>query len=265
MPTWFDLPYLHGRKDIEPRLRSAEYLGGNRLRVTYEWMVNDTLGTNKYVCFVHAVNPGESAGQQIVFQGDHSLPKPTSQWRPGEVIIDGPHELQISDRFNSYDLVVGLFKGDRVRLQGAEQGGSRILVARLKVEKQGGKTVNVTAEKITAVTPGNTARQEADFKAHTNPPGTWVDFGAIATDGAVKINREKDRLVLFPYPRDKKFRVSLDLAALVPSADPARAEVKAFAAGTQQPIGPVNFTLQNGRLILSLGQPGAGKYVVTWK
>ena len=46
---------------------------------------------------------------------------------------------------------------------------------------------------------------QADFAAHLNRPGTWIDFGPVATDGAVKINRAKDRLVLFPYPATSRF------------------------------------------------------------
>ncbi len=262
--TWFDLPYRHAKKDIEPRLRSAEYLGRNRLRVTYEWVVNDTLGTDNHVCFVHGLNPGDPGSQNIVFQGDHGLAKPTSQWRPGEVIVDGPHELQISDRFDSYDLVMGLYKGARVSLQGPDQGGGRILVARLKVGKQAGQITNIIAQKVTGTTRPPDAIAEADFKAHTNPSGTWIDFGTLATDGAVKINREADRLVLFPYPREKALRVSLDLKALAPKADPARVQVHALAAATQQDLGPVETKLEGGHLLLNLGKPGAGRYAVTW-
>ena len=262
--TWFDLPYRHAKKNIEPRLRSAEYLGRNRLRVTYEWIINDTLGANNRVCFVHGLNPAETGGQNIVFQGDHGLAKPTSLWRPGEVIVDGPHELQISDRFDSYDLVMGLYQGERVSLEGADQGSGRILVARLKVGKHAGQITNIIAEKFTGTTAVPDKTVEADFKAHTNPSGTWIDFGALATDGAVKINREADRLVLFPYPREKSFRVSFDLKALAPQAEPARVQVHALAAGTQEDLGPVEARLEGTRVMLNLGRPGVGRYAVTW-
>ena len=54
----------------------------------------------------------------------------------------------------------------------------------------------------------------ADFNVRLNPEGTWIKFGKLATDGSVKVNREAERLVLFPYPRDRQFRVQLDLKAL---------------------------------------------------
>lgn len=87
----------------------------------------------------------------------------------------------------------------------------------------------------------------------------------MATDGSAKIRREPDRLIVFPYPRDKRFRVSLDLRALAPSADPKHLEVLALAAGTRQPLGAADFAWENGRLVLTVGTAGAGRYVVTWK
>ena len=193
-------------------------LGEDRVEVTYEWIVNEKLDTD-YTCFVHAVNLQDLNGQHIVFQGDHGLPKPTSQWREGETIVDGPHLLRVSDRFDRYDLTIGLYKGGRVALKGLDTGEQRILLARLKVDKQAGRITNITAEKVTAdsvpaVTADRKGVKKADFAAHTNPRGTLVDFGKVTTDGSVKINREKDSLVIFPYPREKKFRVSLDLKSL---------------------------------------------------
>ena len=105
---------------------------------------------------------------------------------------------------------------------------------------------------------------EADFSAHLNRPGTWIDFGPVATDGAVKINRAKDRLVLFPYPRDTPFRVSLDLKTLAPAADTARVKVRALAAGNGRDLGLATFQWDKSRLVITTGLAGAGRYVVQW-
>lgn len=105
---------------------------------------------------------------------------------------------------------------------------------------------------------------EADFKAHTNPAGTWIEFGKLATDGAVKINREQDRLVIFPYPRERNFRVSLDVKSLAPRANLAHLQVRALAAGDQRDLGPTEFKIENERLLFPVGTPGAGRYLVTW-
>ena len=132
------------------------------------------------------------------------------------------------------------------------------------MERQGEKVTNITAEKTAASAPGP-ADTGADFTAHLNPADTWIEFGKVATDGSVKIQREPDRLTVFPYPRDKRFRVSLDLQALAPSADPSRLQVQAMAAGTGQPLGAADFVWERGRLVLTVGTPGVGRYLVTWR
>ncbi|MGO9114687.1 MAG: DUF5696 domain-containing protein [Thermoguttaceae bacterium] len=114
------------------------------------------------------------------------------------------------------------------------------------------------------IEPRLASLDEPDFSAHLNRPGTWIDFGPVATDGAVKINRQKDSLVLFPYPRGKQFRVSLDLKALAPAADPSRVKVRAVAAGDGRDLGPAEFRCEKERLIISTGPASAGRYVVQW-
>jgi hypothetical protein len=260
--TFFEADYLRRKRDIEPRLASLEYLGGNRIRATYEWIVNDSLGDD-YHCFVHGVHPKSKGSDHIAFQQDHALPKPTSQWQKGMRIVDGPYEIQVPDAFDTYDLTIGLHKGDRVPLKGIDDSKGRIVIAQLNLARQDGKIAAIQAAKPKP--PVGVRQDEADFTAHLNPSGTWIDFGSVATDGAVKINRQEDRLVLFPYPRDKNFRVSLDLKTLAPSADPARVQVRALAAGTCEDLGPADFQCENGRLTLSLGAPGAGRYLITWK
>jgi hypothetical protein len=108
------------------------------------------------------------------------------------------------------------------------------------------------------------ADDQADFTVHLNRPGTWIDFGPLATDGAVKINRAKDRLVLFPYPRDKAFRVSLDLKTLAPTADPSQVKVRAIVAGDGRDLGPAIFRWDNGRLVITMGLSNADRYAVQW-
>lgn len=260
--TWFPMPYLNAKKNIEPRLRSMEYLGGNRVRVTYEWLVNDTLADD-YHCFVHGVAKA-AAGDAIEFQQDHGLPRPTSQWRNGETIVDGPHEFSIPTKAGAYDLVIGLHKGERVSLKGMDRDNNRILIARLKLKGEDGKLTGIMAEKVDAAGKPKDAT-EADFSARLNPPGTWVDFGKLSTDGSVKINRQPDRLILYPYPREKPFRVVFDLKALCPRGRDAEIQVRALAAGSDRDIGPVEFQRRDGRLLLTVGKPGAGKYAITFR
>lgn len=261
--TSFHMPYLHREKAIEPRLRDFQYLGDNRIRLTYEWIINDTLEED-YHCFVHFIHEASQNAGKIEFQQDHSLPKPTRQWQKGEVLVDGPYEITVpADGFDTYDLVIGLYKGGRVPLKGIQAGEDRILIGRLQLARQGGRITHVTLGDLSEAA----AKQEdgrADFTAHLNPPGTWVDFGEIATDGSVKVQRDRDRLTIFPYPREAPIRLSFEVKALAPDADPARLEVHALAARTQQDLGRVEGTVEEGRLIFTLDRPGAGRYVVQW-
>jgi len=233
------------------------------VQLTYKWVVNEDLDTD-YHCFVHFTNAAGKGPDDIEFQQDHDVPKPTSQWRKGDVILDGPYTITVPDgKLDSYDIVIGLHKGSRVALKGPDGGGSRILIGRLQVKREGEKAVAVTLGDISAAVAAGEKRQ-VDFSAHLNPAGTWVDFGKAATDGSVKINREKGRLVLFPYPRNKAFRVSLDLKALAPGAAPARVQVHALAALTGFDQGTVESRVEGTRLTFTAGKPGAGRYVVTW-
>ncbi|MGQ9731238.1 MAG: DUF5696 domain-containing protein [Candidatus Zipacnadales bacterium] len=260
--TSFELPYVQNVKDIEPRLADFAYLGEGKIRVTYEWVVNDTLDQD-YHCFVHFTNPAAKEGEKIAFQQDHELPKPTSQWQVGETITDGPYEIIVPpDGFDTYDLVIGLYKGARVPLKGIISNG-RVLIGRLMIQREGEHITNITLGDLSV----DAARYEAtreDFTKNLNPPGTWVDFGKIATNGSVKVNRSKDSLTLFPYPRDTEFRIALDLAKIVPGAQAKSAKVRALAAFTQEDMGDVEARTEHGRLVFDAGRVGAGRYVVTW-
>jgi hypothetical protein len=257
------MPYLHLKKAIEPRLRSFQHLNGNTVEVTYEWVVDDTLDDD-FECFVHGVVATGPAPDRIVFQQDHPLPKQTSQWRKGERIVDGPYKFQLPDTMDGGTLVIGLHKGRRVPLQGAQQGDNRIELARCSFVRKQGKIIDVLAEKV-AVTPAATDGLEADFRARLNPPGTWIDFGKVATDGCVMIRREPDRLVLHPYPRERRFHVSLDVKALAPTTDMRHLQVRALAAGGGRDLGPVAAVQENGRLVLTVGMTGVGRLMIEWK
>ena len=128
---------------------------------------------------------------------------------------------------------------------------------------QDGKIIGVVADNLTAENQQG-SEPITDFTSHLNPSGTWIDFGSVATDGSVKIQRERDRLLVFPYPRDSQFRVSIRLDALAPAADPRQVQIRALAARTHQSLGPATFTWEDDRLVLTVGTAGAGRYEISW-
>jgi hypothetical protein len=261
--TSFTMPYLRAKKEIEPRLHSFKHLGGDTVEATYEWIVDDALDDD-YHCFVHGVAPAGPEPDQIVFQQDHPLPKPTSQWRKGDRIMDGPYKFQLPDKMDGGTLVIGLYKGQRVLLKGAQKGDNRIEIARCSFVRKDGKITDIKMEKAAESPPARDGL-EADFRARLNPPGTWIDFGKVATDGSAMIRRERDRLVLYPYPRESRFRVSLDVKAMMPDADLAHLQVRVLAAGDGRDLGSVAAVQEHGRLVLTVGEPGAGRYEISWK
>ncbi len=261
--TWFDPGQRRTKRNIEPRLKEFTYLGGNRVRVTYEWQVGEAAGGD-YHCFVHGTHPDVANPDHIAFQQDHPLPKPTDQWLPGDLITDGPYEIEIPADRAWFDLTIGLHQGPRLPLTGITDRSGRVVLARLLLDRKDGKTTAIRREAPVAQAAIAATTPPVDFAAHTNPPGTWIDFGKVATDGALMIRREPKQLTVFPYPRDRKFRASLDLKALAPHADLSRVRVRALAAGSAADLGPLDTTLDHERLILHFGTPKAGRYVITW-
>ena len=262
--TSFNMPYLTAVKNIAPRVRKFEWTGGNTARVTYEWNVNDTLDRD-YMCFVHFTNPS-AGGDGIVFQQDHALPKPTGQWKPGDVIVDGPYDIAIPDNANGeYKVAVGLFGDDRVVLTGPRDKRNRVVLGKLIVQRDGTKIIDAHFDPAPA-TAVSSEEDSADFHAHMNAPGTAVDFGPLATDGSVKINRSERELVVFPYPRDRAFTVALDIAKIAGGAPASRESlhIVALAASTQAELGDVPFDVRDGRVVFTVGMKGAGRYRIRW-
>ena len=106
-----------------------------------------------------------------------------------------------------------------------------------------------------------------DYTSRLNAAGTLIDFGKVATDGSAKVNLERGRLVVFPYPREQAFTVRLRLGALNAAAGkaaPGKVQVRALKARTREDLGKVDSTLTDGMLTFRVGLPGAGRYVVSW-
>jgi len=254
-------PWEQGLVSIEPRLKSFKPLGGGALEITYEWVVDQELDSD-YAAFVHFVDPAAREREGIAFQGDHPLKPPTSQWRKGTIVSDGPHRVEVpaGQRATTYDIVVGLFRpdGPRLALRGANVGSNRILIGRLAVEREAGRITTLKLLPIDDVRKRQRACRRR-FDERMNTAGKLVDFGKVRTDGSFKLYKHPHALVLLPYPRGRQFNIELDLAALAPGR--AVTQVEALDADGKA-LGPVKHQIRGKSLTFRAGQPGATRFVL---
>ena len=258
--TAFTMPYRREGTAIQPGLKEMSHLGGNRVRLTYRWDVDEDVNRN-YHCFVHFTRPEDT--DAIEFQQDHALPKPTGQWKKGELIEDGPHTVAIpQDGQSAYDIFIGLYDrddGDRALLRGP-RAGRKAKLGTLRVTRQDGDVTDVRLESVETAP----ADRPADFSAHMNPEGTTVDFGAVVTNGSVKVEKGGDTLTVIPYPMGRDFSVALDLARLAPDADLSDLEISAQEELSQRELGSVDYRIRDSRLRFTVGMPDARRYVISW-
>ena len=254
--TFFHMPYRKAGVDLEPRLRDFRWLGDRKAEITFEWRVGEEM-PDDYACFVHFLNAAGRREDQIVGQADHALARPVKSWRKGEVVVDGPHVVEFPEDYDAFEIVVGLYnRKGRVQMKGTDRGGRRYLIGVLNLADGQGQLGDLEA----AAAKYRQEVEEADFGRNTNPPGTWIDCGALASDGSLKVDRGSDRLVVFPYPRNRQFRVELDAAALGLANLPLK--VQALKALGDEVLQDVPFERRGQRIRFAVGHEGAGRYVV---
>ncbi len=197
-----------GIRRIQPTVSSFDSPAPRRLRFTYQWQVDDSLDRD-FVAYVHFGAPG--AGQnrgEILFQQDHRPAQPTSAWKPGTQVVDGPFTLELPADLpdGRYAWTIGLYSpqgGERPRLLGAQDRAGRIVLGILKVASQGRQ---IDFE------PADLPSQDRALLhlVNLNPTSKLIDFGPIQTDGSVALKRDGTDWVLRPWPTDRAFTIRLD-------------------------------------------------------
>ena len=256
-------PWEQGIVDIEPRLKSLTDRGNGALDITYEWHVGQA-PDNDYTAFVHFCDPKAEESDDIRFQNDHTTNPPTSAWKPGSVVTDGPHRVSVPAEQQTavYDIVIGLYRpgAARLALRGTTLGSQRILIGRLAVERDAGRVKSLKLLPIGDVAKRQLARRKL-FDERMNTAGTTVDFGTVRTDGSFKLYKRQGALELLPYPRDKAFTIGLRIEHLRPGAG-AAAIAAVDEAGRR--MGPVDCTLDGGWLTFQAGRKGASRFLITF-
>ena len=100
-----------GTTRLRPTVAEFTPTGPRSFRAAYHWAVGQTQTTADQ-CFVHFVQPSPSdGGEGIRFQQDHALATPTSQWKPGETVTDGPWNITVPADVASGDYLwtIGLY------------------------------------------------------------------------------------------------------------------------------------------------------------
>jgi hypothetical protein len=200
---------LSGGSAIRPGVGEFAQVGPRKIRFRYDWKVDSRLDQD-YIAFVHFGKPGATSDDEggILFQQDHKPTVTTDKWVAGKNVADGPYDLIIPDKIadGTYDWSIGLYQpkgGGRVRLLGPSDAMGRRLLGQLKVS-QGGKQVSFEPA------PDSSDARAALYARNLNTSNCLVDFGPIATDGSVAMEKTGNEWVLRPWPRDRAFQVWLD-------------------------------------------------------
>jgi hypothetical protein len=152
------------------------------------------------------VGEGDDA---ILFQQDHALKTPTSRWKAGTTVEDGPYEIRVPDGLpdGDYAWTIGLHtpEAGRAALEGPTDKTGRGLLGVIRVS-DGGRSLRFTPEKS-----AETDRASASL-ASLNRENKVVDFGPMKTDGGVSIRKVGGEWVAHVVPRDRPFSLQLDTA-----------------------------------------------------
>lgn len=180
MPVYHFGGHLYYERKAQPitvEIGKFEQTGDRTFQITYNWKANGDVNED-YRCFVHFTHPeGERNRENIAFQDDHELPIPSSIWRTGDVIMDGPRRIEIPQKYQGKcDIWIGLsnINGERQELADLFSLGGRYYIGSIEIND--GK-----------ITPGKAA-----------PPKNNRCF-ARADNGWAKNLNETDRLIKNTY------------------------------------------------------------------
>ncbi len=210
-------PVVDESLPVEVSCNSIRYLGDRKIELALDWDASKPL-TESLQAFVHFV---DDSGK-ILFQADHSFEKPTTQWQG---LVQSKAVTTIPPTIASgaiVELRVGLWRPDLgiQLLPGFNDDGRRVRLGMLKVDGQGDAVTGVT---WTPIEP-----RPDPLLARMNPEGKPVSFfdGKIVTNGAFRLNRVEDVVVITPLPGGASFttRLAKDLLSTAGPDLPVRAE-----------------------------------------
>lgn len=186
---------------IRPVLGDWKDNGDGTFNLTVNWQVGRKPERNMVVFWHFKVGP------RIRFQYDHRPSSPTTKWQVGQTVADGPYRIRVpKDQTEAvYDLVVGLYdrKGRIPLVRGADQ----MRIARLNVQRAEGKVVKISIVPAEPEPPRGTDPEA--YLQDANRDKRVIDFGRVATNGALVIRRADTAIELTPVPIGETMTVGL--------------------------------------------------------
>jgi len=191
-------------KPIRPSVALLKWVGQDQFDLQMQWDVQ-RMPERDFTVFAHFVDPSRGG---ITFQTDHAPPKPTSTWQPGETVQDEVVRMTIpeSAEAQAYDIMTGLYDANgRAALV---YGATGMRVGRLAIQRENGRIVGVQLE----AAPPAAAERLSDpepYRQGLNATRKVLDFGEVATNGAVIIRRTPAGRELIAVPLGAEFEVGL--------------------------------------------------------
>ncbi len=228
---------------IEPSVAAVKDVGGRQFELTVNWKVARK-PQRDYTIFWHFKRDGK-----IAFQRDHKPARPATTWQVGETVTDGPLSVTVEDDANVtvYDIVVGLY--DKQGRAPLVRGANELRIGRLLVKRDGGRATAVSYEPTPPDRTPGTDPQE--YLKGANVARKVIDFGEVATNGAVVLRKAGARREIVPVPVGESMTIGL------------RGKTGSLRClnGEGQDLPPPAVTRRNGKMWFRT-QPEAAKYIL---
>ena len=195
--------------EATPYVPSFHQTGPRQFDITYAWRTKDKLPQG-YVIFIHLTNPQDSANEGIVLQTSSGIASSPSQWSLGDM-VGSPVSVTLPDTLKdgSYILYTGMYNpepdGNRLNLTGLNDGNNRYMIGTLTVSNNGADIGFKPVPLEESIKEGTLPPER-----HVNLKGILVDFGKVATDGSILMNKDKTGYwLIIPFPRTRQFTIRL--------------------------------------------------------
>jgi hypothetical protein len=259
---------------VMPGMRDFQKTGGNQFQMTIDWKVFRSLknhdGVKDYAWFLHLEPPRRNWHQKLepTVMGGGMPQTPVSQWEADTQTATGVLTFPEKLASGTYNVLVGLWdaEGDRhrVKLLGPTPDNSRILLGKLKVEKQGNRVIKLEFEPESEDSPELFARLlpaekpvldamvgKGEWKVTAQLPLPFRSTGAVMLkypDLPKEEERKTLEMTMTPLPEEPASAVTVALAGLIEGQSFHVCHSLIAVDRTGQKLRDVPYTVENGEL-----------------